>query len=129
VTFAQSADCGVAGHLTYGIEVLSEDSDLGSDPCGSECGLDPGMASADDNHIVVFWVAEHKVEFSPQRRGGRGGSRRFAEKDLILKLNGYGQRLNDDYRLFNVLPLRPSAPLRLGGEIQIGYEKRSTWNF
>jgi hypothetical protein len=54
-----SADGWVAGHLSYRVEILSQDGDLGSDPGSGERCLDSGMAGTDDNHIVSFWVAEH----------------------------------------------------------------------
>lgn len=51
VPFGQSANGGIAAHLTDGIEVLCQESDVTPKPCCGQCGFDAGVASSDDEHI------------------------------------------------------------------------------
>jgi hypothetical protein len=51
LTFGDSADGGIAGHLTDGVEILSEQGDRTAETLGGEGGLDTGVTCSDDGYV------------------------------------------------------------------------------
>jgi hypothetical protein len=58
VPLRQTANGWVAGHLADSIEVLREESRLGTQACGGKCGLDASMSSAYNEDIVMFRISK-----------------------------------------------------------------------
>jgi hypothetical protein len=54
MAFCKSANCGIAGHLTDGIEIHSENSGIESHSRRSKRGFTSGVSRADNKDIVVF---------------------------------------------------------------------------
>lgn len=61
VALGQAADRWVAGHLAHGVGILREEEGLATKARRGQRGLDPGMAGAEDDDVVRFWVREHWV--------------------------------------------------------------------
>ena len=59
MSFGQAAYCGVAGHLTDGVEIDAEQKRLATHSGCGERGFDAGMAGADHDHVILLWVNEH----------------------------------------------------------------------
>lgn len=61
VTFAESTDGGVAGHLADGLEVHGEQEGFEADAGGGEGGFDAGVSASDDDDVEVFSGSSHAV--------------------------------------------------------------------
>jgi hypothetical protein len=59
VAFRQASDSGVAGHLTDGIRIYSQQQCLASHPGSSQSSLDPGVTGSDYDNVVFLWINEH----------------------------------------------------------------------
>ena len=58
VSFGESADGGVAGHLGDGVEILGEEGDGAAHASGGGGGFNAGVTGTDDDDVVGFWVEE-----------------------------------------------------------------------
>jgi hypothetical protein len=54
MTFSNSADGRVAGHLAQGVEAVGQQQGLAAHAGGSERGFGAGMTTAYDNNIIFF---------------------------------------------------------------------------
>ena len=52
MAFSQPTDRGIAAHLSNGIEILGEESDIAAHAGGSEGRFDPRVAGPDDDHVI-----------------------------------------------------------------------------
>jgi hypothetical protein len=60
MAFGQAADGRVAAHLGDRVEVHRQKKGLAAHPSGSEGGFATRVPGADHNHIVGFWINEHR---------------------------------------------------------------------
>ena len=58
VSFGESADGGVAGHLGDGVEILGEEGDGAAHASGGGGGFNAGVTGTDDDDVVGFRVKE-----------------------------------------------------------------------
>ncbi len=56
------SDAGVAGHIAHGVQAHGKDRGAGSQPGGRVGGLDPRMARADHDHVIVSKMV-HPISF------------------------------------------------------------------
>jgi hypothetical protein len=61
VAFGESADRRVARHLADGIGIDGKQQRLASHSGGSQRGFDAGVARADYDHVILFWINKHPV--------------------------------------------------------------------
>lgn len=74
VSFGETADGGVAGHLTDRVGINSEQEGLTTQPGGGQGGLDAGVTGTDHDDIVGLWVNEHEGTLAE----GGTGAKEFA---------------------------------------------------
>ena len=61
VSFGESSDSWVTRHCADRVHVLGEHGDRTAEPGRGKGGFHSGMTSANDEHIVDFWINEHAV--------------------------------------------------------------------
>lgn len=61
VAFGETADGGVAGHLTDGVEIDGKEESSASHAGSSEGGLDAGVAGAENDYVILDRMFEHRV--------------------------------------------------------------------
>lgn len=59
VTLGETANGGVAAHLSDGVEILRKHGDRATESGGSKGSFDSGVAGTDDEHVIIFRVNKH----------------------------------------------------------------------
>ena len=60
MTFCQTTDRRIAGHLTDGVGVDRQEQRLTAHPCRGQRSLNPGVTGTNNDHIILLWINKHE---------------------------------------------------------------------